>query len=627
MFNWNHWFYVKYNKDDTLNFNQIVPLLPEVSNEEVRNHKESIELLLEQSDQIMELNLIDEKNFLGPFQFENIALFRSKEPNSTQVLVSFDYDTHDYWVPKTYFHNNLIGNFKGYKELEQARYEKLNIIASPSFRDTQNPITDLLETEPRTKFIPLELDTAVTNENSKSELEEFVNLLDLYYERLRISKGEYSTLKFLRTTLDQVKKKIEEQNNEGEIYLVLLNLFDALTFLHFSPSHRIKICQTIKLILNTCQGYLSETTNYVFQLYYAIFSNTSIELREDLVENLPVSLHLMLDLFSEKTHTLESLLNLTERYVSSEVYYRGYPLLNELIGNHYFDLEDFEKAQTYYSLAKSYLIFQQSNSSKKMLLDSLIVNSMEKTIVQIHHAALYALNTLKLEEAKRFSWTGLLKVLELFEKASQTENLNLISVNDLFETLRLFKRILVLEENEMTPVIDLKITLLIEELSEIFEKQTLTLNTDFFEMHRESLSFIVPRSPIQFLFLTTDGRLLFNIVGSHPPTLVNDSKSHLLAGVLTAVRSIFLETSFGADSSLHEINAGENILFIDALEGVVVVASNNVMNDNLRSFVRSLTKNIMVNFGKILNDWDGSLDSISMVQKFALSSIEEFINE
>ncbi len=128
----------------------------------------------------------------------------------------------------------------------------------------------------------------------------------------------------------------------------------------------------------------------------------------------------------------------------------------------------------------------------------------------------------------------------------------------------------------------------------------------------------MPQTPPKFLILTPDGRLVYSVTADHQITESGmASDSHLLAGVLTAIRTIFLEASMSGSGNVREIDAGDSTLYIEARESLVLVVSAVTMTQELREFTNNMADFLQLNYGDLLDNWDGSSNMVAeMIEVF-----------
>jgi hypothetical protein len=234
-------------------------------------------------------------------------------------------------------------------------------------------------------------------------------------------------------------------------------------------------------------------------------------------------------------------------------------------------------------------------------------------------------------EAKKFAWKALMVSMDIISrivkfqliiqkspktiKQFQLKNV----IEEILDCIFLCKRAILSVEDEKKPVIELKLI----ELQKFFE-DIMDDEPDKFqdveiwlETQIDSLKFIIPQSPSQYMFLTTDGRLIHYHDPLLPDNEITDSAhKHLVAGVLTAITSMFFEHNFLGSGVLNQINTVDHTLIIENRPNIVVIGICQIALIEEIIITRKLADLLEEKYGSLLTNWLGNK-----------SALKEFITE
>lgn len=304
------------------------------------------------------------------------------------------------------------------------------------------------------------------------------------------------------------------------------------------------------------------------------------------------------------------------------ILFDAYEVLQERIGKYCLAVNDYTKAELYFNYAMQIYEYQK-NEDKVKELKKFILNSIRKHYEELAISANFFSNTSRNQEAQELAWSGLLNALRLVKTvfafdADPSKSLTLI-----LEMFELCRRPLLKEDSDIREVIALKL----DELKQFFASLlTGVIEEDeaklFLEMHSDSLKFMVPNKAAQFMFMTSDGRLLYVREASHDNFQDTDT-SFLLAGALTAIRSVLTEASMSQEGSVKEITLGDSVLLIESRKSVVVVASALKIDDIIRKFTTEIADVIQDRWHDELWDWFGDTESIQDMINFIDTKIED----
>ncbi len=304
------------------------------------------------------------------------------------------------------------------------------------------------------------------------------------------------------------------------------------------------------------------------------------------------------------------------------ILFDAYEVLQEKIGKYYLKLNDYQKAELYYKYALQIFEFQH-NYAKIKITKKIIIRAIQKHYTELAIAANLFSNTSRKIEAEALAWSGLLNALRLIENVFEFEFSKKNSLEIILEYFDMCKRPLLKDDNDMREVVELKLN----ELNNFF----ISLKNDelddetarmYLEMHADSLKFMVPTKAAQFMLMTSDGRLLYTREASMDSEQDTDT-SYLLAGALTAIRSVLTEASMSQEGSVKEITLGDSVLLIEARKSVVVVASSLKIDDQLRAITTEMADHIEESWHEELWDWFGDRESITPMIEYVDELIEE----
>ncbi|MCY3410210.1 MAG: hypothetical protein INQ03_01110 [Candidatus Heimdallarchaeota archaeon] len=304
----------------------------------------------------------------------------------------------------------------------------------------------------------------------------------------------------------------------------------------------------------------------------------------------------------------------------------GYEELQEKIANTYLRLDDYNSAEMFFNYALTIYEYQK-RIDRIIKIQQKIINAIQKHYEEVAITANFFSNNGRTADAVTLAWGGLLIALRLvkliYDFSMNAEG----SLRIILKYFDMCRRPLIKVEDDMTEVVMLKLDELNQFFNSLFNKELDDETAKMYiEMHSESLKFMVPQKPPLFMFMTSDGRLLYTREATADSDADTDT-SYLVAGALTAIRSVLTEASMSQSGSVKEITLGDSVLLIEARKSVVVVVSVLKLDDNLRKFTQNVADVIEENWGPVIYDWFGDRESIEPVIEYIDSSIlEELID-
>lgn len=529
-----------------------------------------------------EINYRDKINYVGPIEYEGmlIAYWNDLEI-SIIVKTSFSYPTLWIFDAITYLRIHEVPITAG--EILNLRY-KFPSLAVAS--ETEFATKDIFYTIPPIDFMYM------IEEHAEDPLIQAVQSNDIPLA-LQLLNQQYPL-------------------GEKEHILIHLNLFFAIVTTAVYATNTTALLDEITALKNAAIGY--DNLLWIISLLGVYFFNLQDKIlsREFNDEEVPTKLLLLGKLVNIPEDSAEDqlsyLLGINSIVSNNPSAYFGTADLYLQIGACYSVICDYSHASMYYSYAMHYYQWlHQTDATHRAFLQ--YVDAALEHYRQYVIAANLTYYATQYSDAVKFAWQGMNIALQLLHDVTEF-NGNLISVSShILQHFSMCKRPLIYGDSEMAPVIQLKL----DEL-ELFLQELISSPSDdvvtLIEMHQDSLKFLMPQAPPLFLFLTVDGRLLYNVRAT--PDLASDDSqnSHLMAGVLTAVRSIFMEASFSGSESVKEINTGDSVVLIEARPTVVVVAAAPTLTQTITDFTAAIATNTEDYFGTVIQNWHGSTDEL-----------------
>ncbi len=303
-----------------------------------------------------------------------------------------------------------------------------------------------------------------------------------------------------------------------------------------------------------------------------------------------------------------------------------------LLGEHLNKESLFPDAERSYKIAKqlSYKIEDTSLQSQKVIeslegiAHSRLLYSKDLSVVANYNA--YSSNYV---QAQREAWRALTIALDTVPFIVQRYRMQnegaeeIIAdpvlekfIKEFLEFYPLAHRSLITSsDKEIVPVISLKL----DELKKFFLSLTDEIPDSledvriWIDTQKESLRFLIPLNIPSFMFLTPDGRLLYHYTQTfvERPHVDHGSSQHLLAGILTAISSVFHETQILGSGGIREINAVGGTLIIESRPNVMVISICDIVFPEIENMTRNLADHIQHQYGGILARWMGNKQSIA----------------
>ncbi len=225
--------------------------------------------------------------------------------------------------------------------------------------------------------------------------------------------------------------------------------------------------------------------------------------------------------------------------------------------------------------------------------------------------------------SQTFAWRALSLSMEILRKTLNTGFDIKAMVNRILPYVDFCKNALLRIEDEITPVIELKI----DELYKMFYELTDDIPDDpedvdlWIETHTTSLQFMLPQVLPSYLFLTVDGRLFYHTESSanYSRQVSDEVDNTLFAGVLSAIRFAFQEKISPVRGLIDEIKVGGDTLLIENTDNIVVIVITSFVYPELRKFISKLSSDLEFNYGTMISKWLGD--------KRKLNNMIEFIDK
>ena len=556
---------------------------------------------------------VDEQDYIGPFSFENRQIvFWSKDSKVSALVTDLLGDIS--WIIQSISYHMAFEMKITSQSVLDLRYKYPVICAmDPKLRNFK--LQDAFKSIPQTYF------KSILNGDPFENYEdnEYADILNVMNNILKGIATDHP--KELEKNLRSALELLLMSRGSKERFYIAINLMDALLF---SKIDRSMLSNIFIDIFSDQIEYLNlqgmKNITWVISCYLKYYFGAEVELEKMELNNyeVPMVYYLLPNLSRIRQERIENIaeflndLNNEALEIGHFLYGQGY--LYESIGYVSAAEKNYHRAVTFFTLAVDYYNVIGSKT------DAIICN---KKSVQssIYHYSEYATAANLFHyigqqgEGIKMAWMALNISMSIVKNAlgismSYTQDI----LDSVIEYIDQCRRPLLAEESDMTPVVDLKISelenfyrsLLYAEDSE----ENLSDAVTSIEMHQESIKFLMPFTPPIFLFLTTDGRLIYSVKATEELEMEETHLTHLLAGVLTAVRSMFVEASFSSSGTVKEINTGDSTLLIEARESIVVVTSALNMTQEIRNFTLEIANILEEQFSDIIVNWDGEVAAL-----------------
>lgn len=286
----------------------------------------------------------------------------------------------------------------------------------------------------------------------------------------------------------------------------------------------------------------------------------------------------------------------------------------------------YTSANQFYTFSEKMYILAENHEKRKnaaykgLLTDIAYYNDLCVT------ANLYNYSNDK-NRAQTFAWRALSLSMDILRKSLNNGFDIKEMVNRIQYNVELAKNALLRMEDELKPVIELKI----DELYRMFAELTDDIPDDpedvdlWIETHSTSLQFMFPQVLPSYLFLTADGRLFYHSKSSGEYSLQIDDEvdNTLFAGVISAIRFAFQERISPIRGLIDEISVGGDTLLIENSENIVVIIITTFVYPEIRRFAKQLAENLELKYGKIIAEWIGDNLSLKDVREYIDYEIQE----
>jgi hypothetical protein len=589
-----------------------------------------------EDEEFFKNNFMKNDLYAGPFLNNNnlYVFWFNHELSRILVIKEINNENVD-WLLSA-FSYLIEFNFNITKEkLLETRY-KFPIISTYSDKSNELSSQDLFQTYPNTYFqlIIKNATLALKNSETRKPYDSINEIIELENNLLKLVK-EISKTEPLKTILDLLKTNFTFQEIESyEKSLIQINLLEALISLEFQPEEKKLIHNHFIQLFTKLQQVNMQNLAWIIGVLINYYFEGSLELEaKDLDENeIPPKL-LFLPKIKEirenqqysKDERLKHYLKLNNQSVGIPMFL-GQEDLYSSIADLSYEINDYQNAALFYSLlVQSYKV----NNKSDLLSESLKkeINSEFDHFKEYSSAANLYHFLGQRSEAAKLAWRVLVLSMNIVRKLlGQEESFVKLIIDEILELIPQCKRPLLAEENEMTPVVELKIDELINFYKEIrsdFDESNVNNLMEIIDMHSDSIKFLMPYQPTLFLLLSNDGRLMYSVKATSDLSTEENQISHLMAGVLTAVRSIFLEASFSGGGTLKEINTGDSTLLIEGRDSLVFVASAVNMTQGIKIFTAKVADYLNNNYTKTLSNWGGGLAEIDDIITYINNRILE----
>ncbi len=580
-------------------------------------------------ESFQKINIESYDDYLGPVFFDPYYfVFIGQFSSLTIIAINKNYPYNADWILQSVElhlnHNRPIS----FNSLQEMRYEFLDICTSPIYDDTTDSYNDLFATFPPSNFLNSIIGESKITNNILSDTIDVTNaieIIEFFLSQIYRSDNNHGHIKNWLEKIHQVFQEhlLPNLTQNPEIMLILLNFYDALIL--FSPPliSLPMIISFLKKVLSLEEIQKHPSVQYVLTLQKAFLTRDSLPPFEIHKRSIPESYKLIpyfLEVLKKENISQENF-NKIQQSISPEIFYRGYFQLMQYIGDELFRQCRYSVAEIYYSELRQKILVKESNFPLKRIIDSKIFFSKQGIFNLYVKTSILHYNIHQFDKAMDFAWSAIRIGLKTIQFAIENSVSPSTLIDSLFNNFLQIKESLLAEEREMNPVIELKLDELYTDLMEIKNLDELL---EKINVHQESFAFLMPQTPPKFLFLTPDGRLLYSVTANYDlENSEEETESHLMAGVLTAIRTIFLEASFSGSGNVKEIDAGDTTLYIEARDSVVVVVSSVNLDQELKNFANWIANEIQLNYSEIIDNWDGRMLSLEPIVKFIIQSIKE----
>ena len=556
----------------------------------------------------------EDMEYIGPISFKEFQLvFWEKEGNLVFMITEAEREV--YWIIQSISYLLEFSGKLSRETILDIRYKFPSVLSvDPKLRNFA--LEDPFRSIPQTYFKASMIQEVPAYED-QSELGEIITIISKNLSALYMGSGNLHELGAI------IESLLSPSLNRERFY-ISLNLLDALAF---SGMDKYELSRIIARHYLNLIEYLDlqafNNLSWVIKGYLGFYFGVKVDIEPRQIDDyiIPNIYYLLPHLIrvTRGTKSIENiegeLSTLLSEIIEFDYPFYGQSFLYESIAYVSAEIKNYRKAMTYFTLAADYYALEKQVEEVEKCLKNSVQSSCMHYVEYATAANLFHFLGQNSEGIK-MGWMALNLSMTV---VMDSLNISLEYTQDILETILFHidecKRPLLGEETDMTPVIELKLDELINFYSELLNEKTedVTNALQSIEMHKESIKFLMPFTPPVFLFLTVDGRLLYSVKATADLEMEELHLSNLMAGVLTAVRSIFVEASFSGGGAVKEINTGDSTLLIEARNNIVVVASSLNMTQEIRSFTLEIADQIDEEFSHLLETWDGGTESVDPI--------------
>ena len=556
----------------------------------------------------------EDMEYIGPISFKEFQLvFWEKDGNLVFMITEAEREV--YWIIQSISYLLEFSGKLSRETILDIRYKFPSVLSvDPKLRNFA--LEDPFRSIPQTYFKASMIQEGPASKD-QSELGEIITIISKNLSALCMGSGNLHEL-------GMIIESLQSPSLNRERFYISLNLLDALVFSGMDKHeistiiapHYLNLIEYLDL-----QGF--NNLSWVIKGYLGFYFGVKVDIEPRQIDDysIPNIYYLLPHLIrvTRETKSIENiegeLSTLLGEIIEFDYPFYGQSFLYESIAYVSAEIKNYRKAMTYFTLAADYYTLERQVEEVEKCLKNSVQSSCMHYVEYATAANLFHFLGQNSEGIK-MGWMALNLSMTV---VMDSLNISLEYTQDILETILFHidecKRPLLSEETDMTPVIELKLDELINFYSELLNEKTedVTNALQSIEMHKESIKFLMPFTPPVFLFLTVDGRLLYSVKATADLEMEELHLSNLMAGVLTAVRSIFVEASFSGGGAVKEINTGDSTLLIEARNNIVVVASSLNMTQEIRSFTLEIADQIDEEFSQLLETWDGGTESVDPI--------------
>ncbi len=568
------------------------------------------------------------EDYLGPiYESPFFFIFWLNYDRIVILAIEQSYNENVEWLVDIITHNLKEGSPINFDELSQKRYLLLEYATAPIVDETYGWHFDLFYTFPQTHFLKNAVDPSsrgTLNFEGLSDslsLEDELDIIEFFFSQGYAKNFSTSWLPQLITHLNKI---LDFDDVFPENILVVLNAIDALIQLPLTPFGVPLVANFLEKLIHEPKIAQFPSIHKVLLLQHAYFIKSPIpsdSITHPSIPSVYTSIPYIIKIIRGQI-PLEKAIENWQSKGSIETTHRGFSDMMEYFGDFSMENNRLAMAESLYSSAIETLVCPTPTNFHFVHLSRKLLNAKIARFNQYATTSILHLDLHQFEKAIEFGWAAIRLALTLLQIGLKSNVAMKQDVQIIIKYLPQIKQSLLSNENEMTPVIELKIDELMDDLTHALNEGETVQILHKLEVHQESFKYLMPQTPPRFLLLTPDGRLLYAVSADYELTeSESTSDSHLLAGVLTAIRTIFMEASISGSGNVKEIDAGDSTLYIEARESVVVVVSAVTMTQELKEFTNWIANIIQLDYAEVIDSWDGSSKMLKDIIEFVREGI------